>query len=55
MATLEEEIRDLKAEIEVYRQEYANASSEDKKDLRSLITASRKTLNILLQQQLQGE
>jgi hypothetical protein len=54
MATLEEEIRDLKAEIEGYRQEFAKASSEDKKMYVGLINERGKTLNILLQQQLQG-
>jgi hypothetical protein len=51
MSTLEEEIRDLKAEIVEYRQEYANSSPEEKKELRPLITASRNNLTALLQQQ----
>ena len=53
MSTLEERIRDLKAEIAEYRQEYANSSPEEKKELRPLITASRNNLTALLQQQSQ--
>ena len=55
MATLEERIRDLEANIKGYEQEYANASPEEKKELRPLITASRNNLTALLQQQQQGE
>jgi hypothetical protein len=55
MSTLEEEIRDLKAEIVEYRQEYANSSPEEKKELRPLITASRNNLTALLQQQSQAQ
>ena len=45
MSTLEERIRDLKAEIAEYRQEYANSSPEEKKELRPLITAKETRLN----------
>ena len=55
MSTLEERIRDLQASIKGYEQEYANASPEEKKELRPLITERGKTLNLLLQQQPQGE
>jgi hypothetical protein len=55
MSTLEERIRDLEANIKGYEQEYANSSPEDKKELRPLITESKKTLNILLQQQSQAQ
>ena len=52
MATLEEEVRDLKAKIAGYEQEYANAAagSEDKRLLLAAITAKETRLNILLQQ-----
>jgi hypothetical protein len=53
MSTLEERIRDLKAEIAEYRQEYANSSPEEKKELRPLITARGNNLTALLQQQSQ--
>jgi Ser/Thr protein kinase RdoA (MazF antagonist) len=55
MSTLEEEMRDLKANIKGYEQEYANSSPEEKKELRPLITASTKTLTALLQQQSQAQ
>ena len=55
MSTLEERIRDIEASIKGYEQEYANSSPEDKKELRPLITASTKTLNLLLQQQAQAQ
>ena len=55
MSTLEEEIRDLKANIKVYEQEYANSSPEEKKELRPLITAKETRLNLLLQQQQQSQ
>ena len=56
MTNLEERISALEAKIEGYGQEYANASPEEKKELRPLITESKKTLNLLLQQQQpQGE
>ena len=59
MATIEQEIIELKAEIAEYRQEYVNASPEVKKELRAVITERTKTLNALLQQlqlqQQQGE
>jgi hypothetical protein len=56
MATLQEKINALEAEIEGYKQEYANAATtEARKDsLLAAITESKKTLNLLLQQQ-QGE
>lgn len=56
MATLEERIRVLEAEIADYRQEYASATSAEKKDLRPLITARGNNLHDLNQQlQQQGE
>ena len=56
MATPEEKISALEEEIEDYRQEYANASPEEKKELRPLITATRNEITALLQQQQsQGE
>ena len=55
MSTLEEEIRDLKANIKGYEQEYANSSPEEKKELRPLITAKETRLNLLLQQQSQAQ
>jgi hypothetical protein len=45
--------RDLEVNIKGYEQEYANSSPEEKKELRSLITASRNNLTALLQQQSQ--
>jgi hypothetical protein len=55
MATLEEEISALKAKIEGYEQEYANAASgsEEKKMYANLITARGNNLTVLLQQQQQ--
>jgi hypothetical protein len=41
----------LEAEIDVYRQDYATATPEDKRELRPLITGRNDTLKILLQQQ----
>jgi hypothetical protein len=56
MATQEEEIRDLKAKIEWYEQKLAAATTEaGEKMYAELINERGKTLNILLQQQLQGE
>jgi hypothetical protein len=57
MSTLEEEIRDLKAEIAEYRDMMKAATTEagDKKMYANLITESKKTLNILLQQQAQAQ
>jgi hypothetical protein len=57
MATLEEEIRDLKAKIAGYEQEYTNADpgSEDKRELRAIIIAKEKRLNLLLQPQPQPQ
>jgi hypothetical protein len=55
MATLEEKISALEAEIAEYRMEYQNATSEEKKDIRPLIIACRNNLNILLQQQQQPQ
>jgi hypothetical protein len=57
MATLEEEIRDLKAKIAGYEEESANAApgSEDKIGLLAIITVSKETLSLYVQQQLQGE
>ena len=50
MATLEEEIRALNAEIKGYRVKLDAATTfEEKKMYADLITESRKTLNILLQ------
>jgi len=52
MATLDEEIAELKATIKNYEAEYAAATtSEEKKLLLQAITASRETLNKLLSQQ----
>jgi hypothetical protein len=51
MATLEEEISALEAEIAEYRMEYQNATSEVRKDnLLQNITACRNNLTPLLQQ-----
>ena len=56
MATLEERISALEERIAGYEQEYANAStSEERKQLRPLITERVKTLNALLQQQQQQQ
>ena len=55
MATLQEEIRDLKAEIAKYEAKLDAATTEAGEErYANLITETRKTLNILLQQQ-QGE
>ena len=52
MATLEEEIRDLKAKIEKYEAKLDAATTFDEKKMYAdLITERVKTLNILLQQQ----
>jgi hypothetical protein len=56
MSTLEEEIRDLEAEIAEYRDMMKAATTEARKDsLLAAITESKKTLNILLQQQAQAQ
>ena len=57
MATLEEKIRDLKAEIAGYEEESANAApgSDDKISLLAIITVSKETLSLYVQQQQQGE
>ena len=56
MATLEEEISDLKAKIEKYEVKLDAATTEAGEErYANLITESRKTLNILLQQQPQGK
>jgi hypothetical protein len=63
MATLEEEIRDLKAKIAEYEAKLDAATTlEEKKMYVNLITATRneitestKTLNILLRQQSQAQ
>ena len=58
MAAIEKKITALEAKIEMYEQEYVNASPEVKKELRVVIIESRRTLNALyqqLQQQQQGE
>ena len=56
MSTLEEEIRDLKAEIAEYRDMMKAATTEARKDsLLAAITERNKTLNILLQQQAQAQ
>jgi uridine kinase len=56
MSTLEEEIRDLEAEIAEYRDMMKVAITlEEKKMYADLIIASTKTLNILLQQQSQAQ
>ena len=56
MSTLEEEIRDLEAEIAEYRDMMKAAITlEEKKMYANLITESKKTLNILLQQQSQAQ
>ena len=54
VATLaDDEISALKAKIEGYEKEYVNAApgSEDKKELRAIITARRNNLTALYQQQ----
>jgi hypothetical protein len=53
MATLEEEIRKLEQKIDDLDREYQDAGSEERKDIRPLITAKETRLNTLLQQQLQ--
>ena len=56
MSTPEEEISQLKAKIERYEDGFnAAITSDDKKMYADLITETRKTLNILLQQQLQAQ
>jgi hypothetical protein len=57
MSTPEDKIRDLKAKIAAYEQEYVTAApgSEDKRGLRAISTESNRTLNILLQQQSQPQ
>ena len=47
--SFDQEIADLKKEINEYRDDLANASSEERKDrLLDLIETSRETLNLLL-------
>ena len=54
MATLEEKIRDLKAKIGRYEAKFDAATTEaGQKMYADLITERVKTLNLLLQQQLQ--
>ena len=56
MATLEERIRVLEAEIADYRQDYARTTPEDKRLLLPTITSSGNNLHDLNQQlQQQGE
>jgi hypothetical protein len=56
MSTLEEEIRDLEAEIAEYRDMMKAATTEARKDsLLAAITARGNNLNILLQQQAQAQ
>ena len=59
MATLEEEIRDLKAEIVKNTARFDKAiddgNEEDEKMYANLIIESKKTLNLLLQQQSQAQ
>ena len=57
MATLQEKINALEAEIEGYKQEYANAATtEARKDsLLAAITARGNNLTALLQQQSQAQ
>jgi hypothetical protein len=56
MATPEEEIRDLKAKIGQYEAKLDAATTEAEEErYADLITERGKTLNILLQQQLQGK
>ena len=56
MTTLEEEIRDLKANIEKYEAKLDAATTfEEKKMYADLITATRNQITALLQQQQQGE
>ena len=59
MATLEEEIRDLKAEIVKntarFDQAIDEGNEEDKKMYADLITAKETRLNLLLQQQSQAQ
>ena len=59
MATLEERIRDLEAEIVKNTVRFDKAvddgNEEDKKMYANLITESKKTLNLLLQQQSQAQ
>ena len=50
MATLEEEIRKLEQKIDDLDREYQDAGSEERKDIRPLITAKETRLNTLLQQ-----
>ena len=50
MATLEEEIRKLEQKIDDLDREYQDAGSEERKDIRPLITACRNNLTPLLQQ-----
>ena len=56
MSTLEEEIRDLKAEIAEYRDMMKAATTEARKDsLLAAITARGNNLTALLQQQSQAQ
>jgi hypothetical protein len=57
MVTPEDKIRDLKAKIAEYKEEYVNAAlgSEDKRELRAINTAKETRLNLLLQQRPQAQ
>ena len=55
MATLQERITALEAKIEMYEQEYVNASPGVKKELRAVIIAKEGRLTALYQQQLQQQ
>ena len=46
--SFDQEIADLKREINEYRGDLANASSEERRILLGLIKTSRETLNLLL-------
>ncbi len=50
MADLNQRIADLEEVINGYETEYKTASTEDKRELRALITESRKTLNNLMEE-----
>ena len=56
MSALQEEIVNLKSEIEGYRNDLSVATTkEEKSELRGLISETRKTLNTLLTQQQQQQ
>ena len=55
MAAIEKKITALEAKIEMYEQEYVNASPGVKKELRAVIIAKEGRLTALYQQQLQQQ